>query len=304
LRCSAARAETANGDANADPKRVEVIEKIRDTFNKVGKGEISPGQADAALRKALPNIPDVSLEKATRMVDANLEASVKYRTPIPADDLARSTGADAGPKPAVSGDDAIKAPAQPSSARRAFGHATDAATINHYYQQNLDAGLTHVEALGVATGQTFAGNAAIASGIADPRSAMAGSDVAMESMSSFQQEVAAGQHGVALQGLDHVISSASNLVNDPSTTVGGFVNDVRDIYEHGVGDGYWQESLTHTQQVIEKTPLVGTVVSGYKAAYQEGLGGIAEGAWALGGEGIDAVGNAASSAANYLRSFF
>ena len=95
-------------------------------------------------------------------------------------------------------------------------------------------------------------------------------DVANQSMADFQAEVAAGKHGSTLQGLDHVMRIASELGVDPTTTVGEFVNDLKTIYNNGVGEGYWGDAATHTVTVLHDTPVLGHVVRGY-----EEIGGVA-----------------------------
>jgi hypothetical protein len=140
----------------------------------------------------------------------------------------------------------------------------------------------------------------------------AGADVLNETMGDFQQEVASGQHGTPLQGLDHVARIAADLAVEPTTTLGQFAHDVQNIYTHGVGDGYWQEAGSHAIDVVERTPLLGNVTQGYKELAtgigESGVGGFAqemgEGAMALAGEGFDAVSSAASNTLGYLSSFF
>ena len=136
----------------------------------------------------------------------------------------------------------------------------------------------------------------------------------MESAQTFQQEVAAGQHGVVLQGLDSVAGAAAELVTDPATTVGQFVDDCRQIWNQGVlGDsGYWSDALAHTTDVITKTPVIGTVAQGYQQLAdgigEQGVIGfgqeMAEGGVALAGEAVTAAADAASGAVDYVRSWF
>ena len=369
-------------NANVDPAKADMIRRIGEVLEKVGRGEISPGQVDQALAKAVPEVDGMTLDKATRIVDSNFEGSLKAgKTPI----------------------------ADVSRVGQVFGKVTDAATVDHYTRQHIAAGKDPAEALALATAQTAAGNAAMASGIADPRMSMAGgallpcgmnnmlpdmavenwvgttydagsaavqsvsdslasgqldtralddfaegvtqregtdpfkgigqasqllgeemartdggnlvtdmqriietgagADVLNESMSDFQQEAAAGQHGVALQGLDEVARIVSETVADPMGTVGQFVDDIKNVATYGVGDGYWEESWDHTRDVIEKTPLVGTVVDGYNL-FASGLGeqgvvGFAEemyeGGTALAGEAYDAAGNAVGDVYDYLK---
>ena len=115
-----------------------------------------------------------------------------------------------------------------------------------------------------------------------------------------------------MQGLDDVARIAGETVADPMGTVGQFVDDIRNIATHGVGDGYWEESWEHTKDVIEKTPLVGTVVDGYNQIAtglgDKGVVGFAEemyeGGTALAGEAYEAAGNAVRSVYDYLKSMW
>lgn len=371
-------------NANVDPAKVDMVRRIGEVLDKVGRGEIRPGQVDQALARAVPEVQGITLDKATRIVDSNFEGSLKSR------------------QERVSG----------SRVGEVFGRVTDAATIDHYTKQHIAAGKDPTEAVALATTQTLAGNAVMASGIADPRTSMAGgallpggmsnmlpdqavenwvgtgydagtaavqsvsdslasgqldtraldefaegvtqrqgadpfkgigeasqllgeewertdggslvsdmqrivetgagAEVLNESMSNFQQEVAAGQHGVALEGLDHLARIAGDTVVDPAGTVGQFVDDIKNIATHGVGDGYWEESWNHTVDVIEKTPLVSTVVDGYNQIAtgigESGVGGFAEemyeGGTALAGEAYEAVGNAVGGAYDYLKNMW
>ena len=370
-----------SSNANVDPAKVDMVRRIGEVLDKVGTGEIKPGQVDQALARAVPEVKGMTLDKATRIVDSNFEGSLKSRQEL-------------------------------SRVGEVFGRVTDAATIDHYTKQHIAAGKDPAEAVALATTQTLAGNAVMASGIADPRTSMAGgallpggmsnmlpdqavenwvgtgydagsaavqsvsdslasgqldtraldefaegvtqregadpfkgigeasqllgeewertdggslvsdmqrivetgagTEVLNESMSNFQQEVAAGQHGVALEGLDHVARIAGDTVVDPAGTVGQFVDDIRNIATHGVGDGYWEESWNHTVDVIEKTPLVGTVVDGYNQIAtgigESGVAGFAgemyEGGTALAGEAYEAAGNAVGGAYDYLKNMW
>ncbi len=381
-----------SSNANVDPAKADMVRRIGEVLDKVGKGEIRPGQVDQALARAVPEVRDINLDKATRIVDSNFEGSLKSHAPR-------------------------------SRVGEVFGRVTDAATVDHYTRQHIAAGKDPAEAVALATAQTAAGNAVMASGIADPRTSMAGgallpggmnnmlpdqavenwvgttydagtaavqsvsdslesgqldtraldefaegvtqrqgadpfkgigqtsqllgeewartdgdsmienvaqvfgnlgsdtgriittgagSEVLNESMSNFQKEVAAGQHGVALQGLDDLANIASETVVDPVGTVGQFVDDVRNIVTHGVGDGYWEESWEHTKDVIEKTPLVGTVVDGYNQIAtglgDKGVVGFAEemyeGGSALAGEAYEAAGNAVGGVYDYLKNMW
>ena len=106
------------------------------------------------------------------------------------------------------------------------------------------------------------------------------------------------------------------MVADPTTTVGQFVDDVKNIYNYGVGDGFWNEALDTTVGVIQNTPIADQVYDGYHQVFSgiadQGVTNfaseMAEGAWALGGEAYDSaansVTNAAGSAYDYVRSWF
>jgi hypothetical protein len=385
-------------DPGVDPAKLDQLRRIAETFERIGRGEIPPSQADAALRAAVPEIPGLDTSRAMAIADANLEAGIKFRGQMPpAGEAAARTAAPEAGGSRVAG---------------TFGAVTDLATMEHYTQQGIAAGLNPAEAAAVAAAQTQAGNAAIAAGLADPRMSMvggallpqgvnnllpdqavenyvgtgyaagragleaindsiasgsidtqaidrfadsvmaregadpfkgygeaaglagdlmnrtdggslasdlqqiyetgAGSEVLDQSMGEFQAEVESGKHGVVLQGLDQVAAVASDLAVDPATTVGQFVDDVRTIVTNGVGDGFWEEAGGQAKDVLERTPLVGTVVSGYEAIAsgigESGVTGfageMAEGAAALGGEAVDAVGNAVSDTYDYLRSWF
>jgi hypothetical protein len=144
----------------------------------------------------------------------------------------------------------------------------------------------------------------------------AGADVLNESMAGFQERAERGEFGSPLQGLNHLASAASEVIADPSTTIGQFVDDVRNIYDHGVGDGFWNEAAQNTANVIKNTPVAGTVYDGYQqiasGIAEQGVGDfaseMAEGAYGLAEEAYnaagDAVSNAASSTYDYLRSWF
>jgi hypothetical protein len=399
-----------SGNANVDPAKVDMVRRIGEVLDKVGRGEISPGQVDQALARAVPEVEGINLDKATRIVDSNFEGSLKSGQAPIAGEVERVAPAGEPARPAAG--EAERAEAGGSRVGGVFGKVTDAATIDHYTRQHIAAGKDPAEAVALATAQTAAGNAVMASGIADPRTSMAGgallpggmnnmlpdqavenwvgttydagtaamqsasdsiasgqldtralddfaegitqrqgadpfkgigqasellgeemartdggslvsdmqrivetgagTEVLNESMAGFQQEVAAGQHGVALQGLDHIANIASETVVDPVGTVGQFVDDIRNIAANGVGDGYWEESWEHTKDVIEKTPLVGTVVDGYNQIAtglgDKGLGGFAEemyeGGAALAGEAYEAAGNAVGSVYDYLKSMW
>ena len=395
------------GNANVDPAKVDMVRRIGEVLEKVGTGEISPGKVDQALARAVPEVEGINLDKATRIVDSNFEGSLKSGQERIGDVERVPSDVERAPSGEVE-----RAEAGGSRIGGAFARTSDLATIDHYTRQHIEAGKDPAEAVALATAQTAAGNAVMASGIADPRTSMAGgallpggmnnmlpdvavenwvgttydagsaamqavsdsldsgqldtralddfaqgvteregvdpfkgigqasqllgeeaartdggnlvtdmqriietgagSEVLNESMSDFQQEVAAGQHGVALQGLDHLARIAGETIADPVETVGQFVDDVRNIVTHGVGDGYWEESWEHTKDVIEKTPLVGTVVDGYNQIASglgdKGVAGFAEemyeGGAALAGEAYEAAGNAVGGVYDYLKNMW
>ena len=141
----------------------------------------------------------------------------------------------------------------------------------------------------------------------------AGAEVLNESMANFQQQVESGQHGVVLEGYNEIFGAAAELAADPSGTVGQFVDDVKNIWNEGVGDGYWEQAGAQAKDVIDKAPVIGMVAGGYEAI-AEGIGEagsvggfveeMGEGAVALGGEAIEGVANAGSAAVDYIKSFF
>jgi hypothetical protein len=372
------------GDPNVDPDKLGRLQAIQETMARIGSGQVLPGQADGELKLATGD-PNMTLERAMRTVDANLEAGIKMHPDAP-------PGSRLGD---------------------AFGKATDLATFEHYVQQHLADGKGLGEAMALSGAQVAAGNAAMASGLVNPTLSMvggsmlpggmsnllpdqmaentvgtawnaasalaadigsslgsgqldtsaldafaqavagrgnadpfsgfgqagalagelfertdggtlasdlqsiyetgAGAEVLHESMAEFQQAVDKGSHGVVLQGYDDLFNAAANLAYDPAGTVGQLVDDVKDIWNHGVGDGYWEEAASHTKDVIDKTPVIGMVAGGYEAI-AEGIGEagsvggfvteMGEGASALGGEAVEAVANAGSTAVNYIKSFF
>jgi hypothetical protein len=167
---------------------------------------------------------------------------------------------------------------------------------------------------GEESARTDGGN--LLSDLALMRDTGAGVDVANEALSSFQQQVDAGAYKAPLQGINYLTQAAAEVVADPSTTIGQFVDDVKNIYNYGPGDNFWDESLDQTVNVIKNTPIADQVYDGYHQIFtgiaEQGVGDfateMAEGAYALGGEAIDAgakaVSNAAGSAYDYVRSWF
>jgi len=167
---------------------------------------------------------------------------------------------------------------------------------------------------GEESARTDGGN--LLSDLALIRDTGAGVDVANEAMSDFQQQVDAGEYGSPLQGINYLTQAAAEVVADPTTTIGQFVDDVKNIYNYGPGDNFWNDSLNQTVDVIKNTPVAGTIYDGYHQVFQgiadQGVGNfageMAEGAYALGQEGwnagVEGVSNAAGSAYDYVRSWF
>lgn len=385
-------------DARVDPRKLDMLKRIQKTFDKIGKGEIKPGQANQALQRAVPEVAELNMEKATRIVDANFEAGIKWGKPAKI------------------------------SVGDVYGVASDAATVNQYYEKNLAAGMGKGEALAVATGQTWAGNAAAQSGVADPRLSMAASsllpeginnvlpdqcaenlvgtayqagkagweslsesfstgrlntealdkftnelmsrpgadpwkgyalaadlateartdggdfvgdlkkilwspendqpgggkfwegstaqEVAHQSMEGFQKEVAGGDHGVVLEGLNHVAETAAEFSADPAQSTEIFINDCRNILDYGVEDGYWGEAAKHTWKVVRNAPVVKNVLDGYGEIYagieEKGFTGFGEdmlvGAMTIQSENLaehySPLIDAAAETAVYIRKFF
>jgi hypothetical protein len=168
--------------------------------------------------------------------------------------------------------------------------------------------------VGEESARTDGGN--LLSDLALIRDTGAGVDVANEAMSDFQQQVDEGKYGSPLQGINYLTQAAAEVVADPTTTVGQFVDDVKNIYNYGPGDNFWNDSLNQTVDVIKNTPVAGTIYDGYHQVFQgiadQGVGNfageMAEGAYALGQEGwnagVEGASNAASSAYDYVRSWF
>ncbi len=88
---------------------------------------------------------------------------------------------------------------------------------------------------------------------------------------------------------------------------------MKDIWNHGTGDGYWAEAGAHAKEVLDKAPVIGMVAGGYEAI-AEGIGEagsvggfvseMGEGAAALKGEAVEAAANAGSAAVKYIKSWF
>jgi hypothetical protein len=168
--------------------------------------------------------------------------------------------------------------------------------------------------VGEESARTDGGN--LLSDLQQIRDTGAGVDVANEAMSDFQQQVDEGKYGSPLQGINYLTQAAAEVVADPTTTVGQFVDDVKNIYNYGPGDNFWNDSLNQTVDVIKNTPVAGTIYDGYHQVFQgvadqsvgNFAGEMAEGAYALGQEGwnagVESASNAASSAYDYVRSWF
>lgn len=144
----------------------------------------------------------------------------------------------------------------------------------------------------------------------------AGEEVLHESMAEFQQQAESGAFGSPLQGINYLTQAAAEVVADPGTTIGQFFSDVKNMYNYGVGDGFWDEALNHTVAVIDKTPVANVIYDGYHQVFSgiadQGLGAftseMAEGASALASEAYrasaDAITDAAGATYNYIRSWF
>jgi hypothetical protein len=135
---------------------------------------------------------------------------------------------------------------------------------------------------------------------------------ALESASSFEQEVFEGQHGTVLRGL----SQATRAATDPPTP-SQFAEDATNIgramYEEvtgsggaegGMGPGFWEEIAEHNNETVRGIPVVGTVFDGYaqvaSGIEEGGVGGFStemyEGAAALADEGAMMASEQASAA--------
>lgn len=146
-----------------------------------------------------------------------------------------------------------------------------------------------------------------------------------ESAAEFRDEVAGGKHGVVLQGVDEVFGITAELATDPVEAIGGFVDDLAAIVEHGVGDGYWTDVAAQVDSTLRGVPVVNSIYTGYQelfsgvlshaeqaddvvtGAAQAGFAAeMAEGAAALGAELVDFVqgGDNAVRAFDYVRSLF
>ena len=99
---------------------------------------------------------------------------------------------------------------------------------------------------------------------------------------------------------------------DPAQESQSLINDVGNMYNYGVGDGYWTECLGSTAGVIKELPVIDKVVDGYSEIYQgvvnQGVAGFSqemyEGGRALAGETASAVGDGVAGTYNYIKSFF
>ncbi|MBK9180759.1 MAG: hypothetical protein IPM45_14565 [Acidimicrobiales bacterium] len=378
-------------DPGADPAKIEQLKAVQQVLDRAGKGEIPPGRIDGELQRVTGN-PDMTLNKAVSMADANLEAGIKLRGQM------------------EGGAGTPRAPTTRQGFQDALGTVSDMATFDQYVKENVAKGMHPTEAMAVAAAQTQAGNLAIKCSGIDPRLSMvggallpeqlqgalpdrmventvgtgyqtgraviqdlaqsvrtgelttqhldqfaegvvnrpgtdpfkgygqlaqevghytsggesltrdlrqvietgAGAEVANQSLEQFQQDVAAGRHGPALQGLDHITRIAIETGMDPRTTVGDLLNDVRTIATHGVGDGYWDGAIQQTGDTLRQTPVVGSVVKGYDEIAagigERGVGGFAsdvvEGGGAWVSQTAEEIGDGASRAANWVRSWF
>jgi hypothetical protein len=64
-------------DPKVVPEKLEQIRKMRDVFERAGRGEIPPGRIDGELRKAVPDIEGLTLQKATQIVDGRFQAAIQ-----------------------------------------------------------------------------------------------------------------------------------------------------------------------------------------------------------------------------------
>ncbi len=117
-------------DPKITPERLSQLRRIHEVLDDVGKGKILPGQADLALKQALPEIPNMNMAKATGMVDANFEAAIKWRS-------------------------------QPTrmSAGDAFGQVSDLKGTLDEYDKLRQGGANVIDATGTSIAKTQAGNA-------------------------------------------------------------------------------------------------------------------------------------------------
>jgi hypothetical protein len=81
-------------DAAAEPAKLTRLKRLMDTLDEIGKGSpgYSPGQANARLQELFPDVPNMTMERAVRMVDANMESAIKFRVPVSAEAVRRSAG--------------------------------------------------------------------------------------------------------------------------------------------------------------------------------------------------------------------
>ena len=396
-------------DPNVTPERMEVVTKINRIFKDIGDGTLFPGDANAELQHRLPEIKDLTIEKATRILDANYESSIKYQ------------GTGVGATGTLEETTKVTPTTEPGFVHQTWGRVNDLAAVEGYYQQNAAYGMSEGEALTVAAGQTLAGNRVMAMdhpflGSIKPEAAIlagamlpggtsnilpdqaianlistsdlaghaitqtvndslasgqldtqaldkfvdnlnqrpgvdpfkginqaselgfeelyrtdggniikdvlqindsgAGSEVINESLEGFRQSIAAPLEGekpqVILQGWDHLFRSASEVVVDPAQESQSLINDMGNMYNYGVGDGYWTECLGSTAGVIKELPVIDKVVDGYSEIYNgvanQGVAGFSqemyEGGRALAGETASAVGDAVAGTYNYIKSFF
>ena len=139
-----------------------------------------------------------------------------------------------------------------------------------------------------------------------------GEEMLNQGMEDFADSVERGEHGAPLEGLGHLTRIAVEVGVDPQTELGQFVDDVQTIWTHGVGEGYWEEARETTVSAIKRTPMLGTIAQGYEELAtgigESGVTGfageMAEGAWALAGEGADALADSAGRASTWIRSWF
>ena len=145
------------GTPGIDAAHVDRMRRLQETLDRIGRGEIPPSQADAALRAAIPEVPDITLDQALRIGEANLESAIKATA-----DAERLADA-----PERVGD-----LGGPSRVQEAFGTVSDVATVADNFERNLAEGMGQREAMAVALGQVRAGNAMANAGIVDPNMSM------------------------------------------------------------------------------------------------------------------------------------
>ncbi|HEX7166038.1 MAG TPA: hypothetical protein VF230_03560 [Acidimicrobiales bacterium] len=287
-------------DPNVDPARLERLRVIQETMKAIGDGTIPPSQADGYMRAATGD-PTMDLEKAMRVVDANLEMGIKMHQegPRPAPTDAERAGVTAARTPT----------AEPAHTRAtygdAFGKATDLATFDSYYKQHLANGMSEAEAAALATTQLMAGNAATSYGAVNPTLSMVAGTMLPGGMGNILPDQMAentaattweagkalvsdlgtsvGSGELSTEAIDKFAESVANRGNaDPfggygqaaqlagdlsaRTDGGSLAGDLQQIYETGAGTEVLNESMASFQDQVE---------SGQHGVVLEGLDAIA-----------------------------